>query len=109
MKTIKLTVPMIDFLKGLEDDGGATFKNGEMVEYKTGYQVATTGWVRINAENRVKIINKLDGNFGVWFSGGLYYIDRSYRVKTKKRAIAIGKEYNQQSILRWKDKGLVWL
>lgn len=109
MTISKLTISMVDFLKNLKDDEGATFKNGYIVDYKTGYQVATTGWVCVNAEKRANIIATTDGNFGVWYSGGLYYIDRSYRVKTKRKAIAIGKKYDQQSILKWADKSLLWL
>lgn len=108
MTITKITISMVDFLKGLKENDGATFKDGDIVEYKTGYQVATLGYIFKTAEARAKAIEKMK-TCGVWFSGGVYYVDESYWVKTKKVALAIGDEYAQQSILKWADKSLVWL
>ena len=50
----------------------------------------------------------IGGNCGVWFSGGIYYVDKSKRVNTKREAMEIGRACNQISVLRWRDMGLAY-
>lgn len=92
----------------LKNNDGLTLKNGKKVTYKTGYQVATEGKETTSRAEALRLIKAYGGNCGVWFSNGVYYIDKSYRVPTKKEALKIGKECNQQSILKWSDMSLVW-
>ena len=99
---------MIKTLKALVNNDGLTLKNGKMVNYKSGYQVATEGMEATTAEEAVKMIEAYGGNCGVWYSEGVYYIDKSYRVATKKEALRIGKACNQQSVLKWADMSLIW-
>lgn len=99
---------MINILRALKNNDGLTLKNGKSISYKTGYQVATEGMETASAEEAVKMIEAYGGNCGVWYSEGVFYIDKSYRVTTKKEALKIGKECNQQSILKWADMSLVW-
>ena len=54
------------------------------------------------------MIKEYNGNCGVWYSEGIYYIDKSYRVSTKREALAIGKACNQISILCWRTMGLAY-
>ena len=41
-------------------------------------------------------------------ANGIYYVDHSYRVSTKNRALSIGREHNQISILKWNDMSLIY-
>lgn len=99
---------MIKLLKGLKNNDGATLKNGKLVTYKKGYQVATEGMETTSAEEAVKMIEAYGGNCGVWYSEGIYYIDKSYHVSSKTVAIEMGIKCNQQSILKWSDMSLIW-
>lgn len=95
-------------LRKIEEDGGLTLKNGKIVEFKSGYQVATEG-VEITDINKVReAIKKFGGNCGLWLSCGVWYIDKSHRVNTKKEALEIGRACNQISVLKWADKSLVY-
>lgn len=95
-------------LKKLNNNDGLTLKNGKIITYKTGYQVATEGVELRSAEEAMKAIKAYDGNCGIWFSEGIWYIDKSHRVATKREALALGRECNQQSVLKWSDMSLVW-
>lgn len=95
-------------LYNLKENDGMTLKNGKRVTYKTGWQVATTGIETHSAREAMKAIKEYGGDCGVWFSNGIYYIDKSHRESTKREAMRIGKECNQISILRWKDLSLVY-
>jgi hypothetical protein len=95
-------------IKGLKENDGLTLKKGNRIEYKTGYQVATEGIETREPAEAMKAIKAYEGNCGVWFSGGIYYIDKSHRTNTKREAMETGRACNQISILRWKDKGLVY-
>lgn len=92
----------------LPNNGGLTLKKGKPITYKTGYQVATEGIETRDPREAINAVKAYGGNCGVWFSEGIYYIDKSHRVDTKKRALEIGRACNQISVLRWKDMGLVY-
>lgn len=98
---------ILNLVKKLKEDGGATFKNGEPINYKTGWQVATDGVEAVSAKETAKIICEL-GTCGVWLSKGIYYIDVSKRVNTKREAIEIGRKNNQQSVYGWARNNLAW-
>lgn len=95
-------------IKKLTDGDGLTLKNGKPVTYKTGWQVATEGDETTDARSAMNLIKAYGGNCGVWYSGGIYYIDRSHRESTKKRALEIGRACNQISILKWSNMSLVY-
>jgi len=99
---------MYELLKALKNNDGLTFKAGKAINYKTGYQVADYGIERKTAKAALRAIEKMQGNCGVWYSEGIYYIDHSFRVKTKKEALRIGKEHNQISVLKWSNMSLVY-
>lgn len=92
----------------LKDNEGLTLKKGKKVVYKTGWQVATVGFEAKTARECINIVKRLSGNCGVWYSNGIYYIDKSQRVNTKKMALEIGREWNQISILGWRKMNLVY-
>lgn len=96
-------------LKALTENDGFTLKGYKTVTYKTGYQVATEGMECKSVTEALHHIITYNGNCGVWYSQGIYYIDKSKRISTKHEAIAVGKDCQQQSILKWADMSLIWL
>ena len=95
-------------IKNLKDNDGLTLKKGKKVIYKTGWQVATEGVECSTPREAMNAIKAYGGDCGVWFSNGIYYIDKSHRESTKKIAMAIGKACNQISILNWRNMGLAY-
>jgi hypothetical protein len=92
----------------LKNNDGLTLKGGKPIVYKTGYQVATEGIETTSAREAINAVKRYNGNCGIWFSEGIYYIDLSHRVNTKHEALEVGRAHNQISVLRWKDMGLVY-
>lgn len=95
-------------IRKLAENDGLTLKKGKKIQYKSGWQVATEGVECSTPADAIKAVKAYGGDCGVWYSGGVYYIDKSKRVSTKREALEIGKACNQQSVLRWRDMGLVW-
>ena len=95
-------------LKKITNNGGLTLKNGKPIVYKSGWQVATEGMETTDMAEAMKMIKAYGGNCGIWFSDGIWYIDKSKRVNTKREAMGIGRACNQISILRWRDMGLAF-
>ena len=95
-------------IKKLANNDGLTLKKGKIITYKTGWQVATEGIETTNAREAINAVKAYNGDCGIWDSEGIYYIDKSKRVNTKREALTIGKACNQISILRWRDMGLVY-
>ena len=92
----------------LANNDGLTLKGGKPITYKTGYQVATEGIECHTAREAINAVKAYKGNCGIWLSDGIYYIDKSHRVDTKKKALEVGLAHNQISVLRWRDMGLVY-
>lgn len=95
-------------IRKLTDNDGLTLKNGKKITYKTGWQVATEGIETTDPMQAVKAVKAYKGNCGIWFSGGIYYIDKSHRENTKKKAMEVGRAHNQISILNWRTMGLAY-
>ena len=95
-------------IRKLIDNDGLTLKDGKKIQYKTGWQVATEGVEVTTAREAMEAIKSYNGNCGVWFSNGIYYIDKSKRINTKREAMQIGRAHNQISILNWKTMGLAY-
>lgn len=95
-------------LTSLKNDDGLTLKNGEIITYKSGWQVATEGMQTTSPKVAMVMIKLYKGNCGIWFSNGIYYIDKSHRVNTKKEAMEIGRACNQISVLNWKNMSLAY-
>jgi len=92
----------------LKENEGLTLKKGKATTYKTGWQVATEGVETTNPREAINAVKAYNGNCGVWFSNGIYYIDKSHRVNTKREALTIGRKCNQISILNWRTMGLAY-
>lgn len=96
-------------IKKLAEDDGLTLKNGKVIRYKTGWQVATEGIEAHTAQEAIIAVRAFQGCCGVWFQNGIYYIDRSHRVNTKREALEIGKQCNQISVYGWKLGNLAYV
>lgn len=99
---------MKNLLASLKNNDGATLKNYKLVNYKSGWQVADNGYECRTIEEAAEAIDKLGGNCGIWFADGIYYIDHSFRVGTKKQALQIGRDNNQISVYGWKRGNLAY-
>lgn len=95
-------------IKKLKENDGLTLKQGKPINYKSGWQVATEGKETTDIKEAMKLIKEYKGDCGIWYSDGIYYIDKSHRVSTKKEAIAIGRLHNQISVLNWRTMGLAY-
>jgi len=92
----------------LKDNDGLTLKAGKVITYKTGWQVATEGVECHTAREAINAVKNYNGNCGVWFAGGIYYIDKSHRVNTKREALEVGRAHNQISVLGWRKMNLAY-
>lgn len=95
-------------LKALKNNDGLTLKHFVSITYKSGWQVATEGKETKSARKAMQYIKEYDGNCGVWYSEGVYYIDKSHRVATKREALEVGRACNQISVLGWRTMGLAY-
>ena len=95
-------------LTSLKNNDGLTLKNGEIITYKSGWQVATEGIQTTSPKVAMVMIKLYKGNCGIWFSDGINYIDKSHRVNTKREAMQIGRQCNQISVLCWRTMGLAY-
>jgi hypothetical protein len=95
-------------IRKLAENDGLTLKNGKAITYKSGWQVATEGIETTSAREAINAVKAYGGNCGVWFSGGVYYIDKSRRVNTKREAMEIGRAHNQISVLAWRTMALAY-
>lgn len=92
----------------LAENDGMTLKNGNKITYKSGWQVATEGVECKTARETINAVKAYNGNCGVWYSEGIYYVDKSKRVSTKREAMEIGRACNQISILKWANMSLAY-
>ena len=92
----------------LTENDGMTLKNGNKITYKSGWQVATEGVECKTAREAINAVKAYNGNCGVWYSEGIYYVDKSKRVSTKREAMEIGRACNQISILKWTNMSLAY-
>lgn len=95
-------------IKKLANNDGLTLKKGKIITYKTGWQVATEGVETTDPQEAIKAVKAYGGDCGVWFSDGIYYVDKSHRVNTKKEALKVGRACNQISVLSWRTMKLAY-
>lgn len=95
-------------IKKLAENDGLTLKAGKPITYKTGWQVATEGIETTSAREAINAVKAYGGNCGVWYSGGVYYVDKSHRVNTKHEALTIGRQHKQISVLGWRNMSLAY-
>ena len=99
---------LLDQIMNLKESDGLTLKNYTSITYKTGWQVADCGVECRTAAEVAQAVHSYKGTCGIWYEKGVWYIDHSFRVKTKREALRIGKEHNQISVLKWSNMSLVY-
>ena len=92
----------------LAENDSMTLKYGKKVNYKSGWQVATDGVECKTAREAINAVKGYGGNCGVQLANGIYYVDKSKRVQTKKQALEIGKACNQISVYGWRAGNLAY-
>ena len=95
-------------IANLKNNDGLTLKAGEPITYRTGWQVATEGVEVRTAQEAMDAVNAYGGTCGIWLSDGIYYVDKSRRVNTKREALHIGREHKQISVLGWATMKLAY-
>lgn len=95
-------------IRKLTNNDGLTLKAGKPIRYKSGWQVATCGVECATAEEAIKAVRHYKGNCGVWLENGIYYVDESFRVNTKREAMEIGRAHKQISVLKWANMTLAY-
>ena len=95
-------------IRKLSENDGLTLKAGRRISYKSGWQVATEGVEAKTAQEAINAVKAYNGNCGIWYAGGIYYVDKSRRVSTKHEALTIGRACKQISILNWKNMKLAY-
>ena len=96
-------------LRKIENNGGLTLRKGKIVEYKSGYQVATEGVTTTDISEVRALIIAFNGDCGLWLENGVWYIDRCHRVSTKREALEIGRACKQISVFKWANKSLIYV
>lgn len=100
-------------IRNLKNSQGLTFRYGKIVEYSTGWQVSVHDGFQCDtpemAMQALRFMNKFYRNTGIWYEDGIYYVDASERITTKKSAVEMGIELNQISIYGWRKGNLVYL
>ena len=95
-------------IRKLGENDGLTLKAGKIITYKSGWQVADYGKEATTPEAAIKLIRKMGGNCGIWYAGGIYYVDHSFRISTKREALEVGRKFSQISIWGWKTQKLAY-
>ena len=95
-------------IRKLENNDGITLKAGEIINYRSGWQVADYGIECNTAKEAIKAVKAYKGNCGIWYADGVYYVDHSFRVNTKREALAIGHKFNQISVYGWRSGKLAY-
>lgn len=97
-------------LKEIKLNNGATLnKQGETLNYESGYQVSVRDIevipaYKLTKKHLIDMLKKLPvgTNLGVWIDNKKAYIDYSVRFALKRQALEYGKAHNQISIWNWK-------
>lgn len=97
-------------LKMIKENKGITLNsNGDMVKFRTGFQVSKCDLaiIPVYKLRKYQIIEALNyinekDNLGIWIDGGKAYIDISERINNYKHALKVGKDRKQLSVWAWK-------
>jgi hypothetical protein len=99
-------------IRNLQENEGITLRYGRIVRYKTGWQVGITGYECHTPEEVSILLHttlKDERDVGVWRSQNIYYVDKGRHITTKREAVEVGREADQQSIYDWAKDLLFWL
>lgn len=104
----------IDILSIIRNGGATLDKNGDAVQFSRGYQVSLKDCFTLSAENLGAVVKAIksvlnriqheSGKFcGVWIDSGLVYIDISENIKSREKALHVGKARHQISVYGWAE------
>ena len=97
-------------IRKIPENGGLTLRNGCPVQFKTGYQGGVRGEIFHTPEEVSRFLHTVGrkGDWGIWRDNGLWYVDESKHIATKKAALALGVACNQLSIYSWAKDDVIW-
>lgn len=103
---------MIELLENIQKrESGATLHDYTPAHYTSGYQVSKTENGSTNMAADIKtayaMVESLQGNAGIWYSNGMFYIETSYHIASLDDALAIGREYHQLTIYDWQHDSYI--
>ena len=91
-----------------DKDGGATLVSGSPIHATSGYQYSKTPNTETNSteslEKAVVMVQVMDGNCGIWYNDGKFYIETSYWTEDLDEALEMGRKYGQMAIYDWKNQ-----
>jgi hypothetical protein len=98
---------MIQLLKQIKkENSGATLSNYKPIKHPFGYQYSVTENTEENATADIykayEMIQALKGNCGIWYDGGLFYVEESYHTDSFNDAMRLACEHNQKTIYDWR-------
>lgn len=97
-------------MSSMREDDGMTLKGGKVITYDAGFQIAKNGYVCSSLEEAASYIEEMNGDCGVWYHGGDYYVDYSYYFNfSEKICKEIAKRWKQLSVFDWKTKKCVYV
>lgn len=106
-------------LNALLNEGGATFKNGEIVTYESGYQVAIlydTVKRPDNEKTRAQVLYEINNgdlvDGGIWFNPDTKHIELdllTVNISDERDARILGKHFNQKAIFDWSVFDTIYL
>jgi hypothetical protein len=95
----------------IKNNGGATIKDGSIVEYTQGYQVGTLDGKEITSAVLGELLIIADilelDTLGLWYSdaSNLWYMDTSsVYIEDKAQAMQLGRDNKQLAIFDWSTK-----
>lgn len=100
---------IVEMLERVRDkDGGATLVAGKPIHASTGYQYSKTPNTETNSTKSISraviMIRKMEGNCGIWYNSGKFYIETSYWTPDLNEALEMGRKYGQLAVYDWENQ-----
>ena len=102
---------LLNHMTYITNNGGATIKDGAIVEYTQGYQVGTLDGKEITSAVLGELLIIADilelDTLGLWYSdaSNLWYMDTSsVYIEDKAQAMQLGRDNKQLAIFEWSTK-----
>lgn len=90
---------------------GATLHKYESVHYSSGYQFSRTANSETNTAPDIKtaaaLVESLGGSCGIWYYGGLFYIETSYHTDSLISAGLEAWKHDQISVYDWANDSYI--
>ena len=98
----------------LKENKGGTIKEGKIMNYNKGFQVATRDTEELEFSSLGGLLLYLDAceidTFGAWYDTGAWWLDlSSVHIKDKNQALELARRENQKAIFDWKTKKSIYI